>query len=163
MACHEQVVLTLRRVGVAHQPPFGPHRLKLVVATGEQFVGIDLVARVPDQSIAAKVERRVQGDAQFDDPQIRCEMCAAASDQVAQHIANLNGQPFQLRQGEFLHVAGLGDRREDFRGHVFRCLTKSASSRKGVASSPKISKETHAFSMSFSANAWLASIPRMAG
>ena len=63
---HEQVVLTFVRVGIAHQPAFGADRSKLVVPPRDQFVGINLMTSIPDQSVPAEVEHGVQRDTQLD-------------------------------------------------------------------------------------------------
>ena len=57
---HEQVERALGRVGVAHQAPLGPDRVQTRGAAGDQLVGIDLVAGVPDQAVLGEVEAQVQ-------------------------------------------------------------------------------------------------------
>ena len=52
VAGHEQVERALGRIGVTHQAPLGPDRVQAAGAAGDQLVGIDLVARVPDQAVA---------------------------------------------------------------------------------------------------------------
>ena len=52
VAGHEQVVFAFGRVGIAHQPALGPHRVELLVAAGEHLVRVDLMAGVPDQAVA---------------------------------------------------------------------------------------------------------------
>ena len=63
---HEQIVLALVWVGVSHEPTPLSDGFELSVATSDQFVRIDLVARIPDQSVFAKVEDAVEGQAEFD-------------------------------------------------------------------------------------------------
>ena len=92
MAGHEQVVGAFVRIGIAHQAAVGADRGKLAVAAGDQLVRIDLMAGVPDQPVAAEVERRVQGQAELDDAQVRSKMGRAIGDDFAQRLAHF-GRP----------------------------------------------------------------------
>ena len=84
VAGHEQVERAFGRVGVTHQAPLGPDRVQPVGAAGDQLVGIDLVARVPDQAVAGEVEGQMQGQAELDDAQVAGEVSRAAADHVDQ-------------------------------------------------------------------------------
>ena len=59
-------------------------------------MGIDLVPRIPDQTILAEIEDAVQSEAQLDDPQIRRKMCGSGRDQIAEDFTNFAGEAFQL-------------------------------------------------------------------
>ena len=120
VARHEQVVRALARAGVAHQAALGADCVELAVAARDQLVGIDLVSRVPQQPVARKVERGVQGDRQFHDAQIRGEVCAARRDQIAQHVPDLGCQFLQLGQAEVLDIPGRIDLRQQL---VHECLS----------------------------------------
>ena len=104
VAGHKQVEVAFRRVGVAHQPALGAHRLELVVPAGDHFVGVDLMARVPDQAVAGKVERGMQGQSQLDHAQIRGKMGRSRGCQPAERLAHLAGQLRQLLLRESLQV-----------------------------------------------------------
>ena len=104
VAGEKQVVVALGRVRVAHQAPFGPHRLELVVPAGDHLMGIHLVAGVPDQAIAAEIEAGVQGQGQLHHPQIGSEVCRPAGNQSAQRLAHFVGQRGQLLVGQALKV-----------------------------------------------------------
>ena len=92
VAGHEQVVVAFGRIGVAHQAALGPHRVELVVAAGDHLVGVDLVAGVPDQAVAAEIEGGVQGQGQLDHAQVRGEMGRPRAGQPAERLAHLGGQ-----------------------------------------------------------------------
>ena len=79
---------------------------EFVVAAGDQLVGIDLMAGVPDQPVAAKVERGVQRQAQLDDAQVRGKMGRAVAEQIAQRLAHLAGQLFQLVERQSFQIGG---------------------------------------------------------
>ena len=101
---HEQIVVALGRVGVAHQPALAPHRQEFVVPARHHFVGVDLVPGVPDQAVAAEIERRVQGERQLDYAQVRGEMGRARRRQSAEGLAHLDGQLFEFLVREPLEV-----------------------------------------------------------
>jgi hypothetical protein len=67
-----------------------------MVTTSDQFVGIDLVASIPDQSIFSEIENTMQCETQFDNPEVGCEVGCASREKIAKHIANLATQRFQL-------------------------------------------------------------------
>ena len=98
MAGHEQVVIAFVGVGIAHQSALGANRVKFVVSTGDQFVRIDLMAGIPDQTIVQKVVRAVQSQRQFDDAQVRGEVGGPQAEQVAKRFTNLVGNLIQLLQ-----------------------------------------------------------------
>ena len=112
MAGHEQVVFALLRVGVAHQAPLGAHGAELVVAPRDELVRIDLVACVPDEAVAAEVERRVQRQAQFNHAQVRGKVGRAVRNQIAKDLAHFTGQLLKLGVGQVGQVARRFDLRE---------------------------------------------------
>ena len=87
MARHEQVVVALGRVRVAHQTAASADGAELAIAAGDEFVRIDLVAGVPNEPVGAEVERRVQREAQFDDAEVRRKVRRAVGHDVAQGFA----------------------------------------------------------------------------
>ncbi len=105
MPGHEEVVIALLRVRIAHQPPLRADGAELVVAAGDQLMRIDLMTRVPDQAVTAEVEGGVQGQAELDHSQVRREVGDAVGDYVAQHLAHLGRKLLQLGQREPLQVA----------------------------------------------------------
>ena len=54
-----------------------------MVSTGYEFVWIDLMTGVPDQTIVTKVKLAVQGETQFHDAQVRREVGGTGGEQVA--------------------------------------------------------------------------------
>jgi hypothetical protein len=102
MPGHEQVERTLRRIGVPHQATPSPDRRELVVAPRHQFVRVDLMPRVPDQPVMAKVENAVQRQAEFHNAQIRCEMGRTFADQIADYLSDLGSQLHKLDVGHLL-------------------------------------------------------------
>ena len=114
MTRDKQVVITLGRIGIAHQSASTTNRFDLIEATGDQFVWIDLMTGVPDQPVPGKVEHLVQGNAQFNDSQVTmtvplpsCSLIGPVSDNRQQRFSNFVGQLIQL---SVIHVAQLSGR-----------------------------------------------------
>ena len=85
-----------RALEKAGEAVFLTQRLEALVATGEQLVRIALVADVPDELIARRVERGVQRDRQLDDAETGADVAAGARADVDQARANLVGERLQL-------------------------------------------------------------------
>ncbi len=100
VAGHEQVVKTLRRVGVAHQAPLGPDRVQLGRAAGDQLMRIDLMSGIPDQAVLGKVERQMEGQAELDHAKVTREVGGASADDADQLLAHLRRQPLEVLLGE---------------------------------------------------------------
>jgi hypothetical protein len=69
---------------------------------------------VPNEPVVAEVEGLMQGEAQLDDAQVRREVGAAASDEVAQHLAHLAGKLLKLNERELLEIGRLADGGQEF-------------------------------------------------
>ena len=103
---HEEVIVALGGIGVAHQAPLAANRDDVAVTAGEQLVWIDLVPGVPDEPVPLEVEHQVQGNGQFDHPQVAGEVSRTLGDHPAQRLAEFPGQLPQLRGRERAQVAG---------------------------------------------------------
>ena len=62
----------------------------------EDFVGVGLVAHVPDDAILRGVKAVVQGEGELDYPQAGAEVAAALADAPGQEVAELFGQRREL-------------------------------------------------------------------
>ena len=82
VAGHEQVERAFGRIGVAHQAPLGPDRVQTVGPAGDQLVGIDLVARVPDQAVPGEIKAQMKRQAKLDDAQIAGEVSRPPADDI---------------------------------------------------------------------------------
>ena len=103
---HEQVVGAFGRTGISHQAAFGAYGVKIVIPSGDHLVRIDLVPRVPDQSIPAEIERGVKGQTELDHAQVRGEMGGPLAQQLAKRLAHLGSQPVELLEREPFKVLG---------------------------------------------------------
>ena len=72
----------------------------IMAPAGDKLVRINLVTRVPDQSIFAEIVNRVQRDAELDDAEIGCEMGGTRRNEVAENISDLDGKLVQFFERE---------------------------------------------------------------
>ena len=94
MSGHEQVVIALGWIGVAHQSAFGADRVKFLVASGDQFLRINLMTRVPDQPVLQKIIGAVQGQRQLDDTKVRRKVRRAHAEEITERFADFVGDLF---------------------------------------------------------------------
>jgi hypothetical protein len=95
----EGVVLALAALGEAGQAAGLAQGANAVAAAGQDLVRIGLVADVPDESVARRVEDVVQGDSQLDHAQARAEVAARYRDGIDGLGAKLLGDLEQLALG----------------------------------------------------------------
>ena len=98
----ERIERALAALGEAGQSAAGPQGVDAVAAAGEDLVRIGLVADVPDQPVARRVEDIMQRHGQFDDAQPRAEMAAGL-----RHRANGFGPQLVSDRPEFRGAAKL--------------------------------------------------------
>ncbi len=70
VACIKGIVPALTTLGETAEAAFLPQGKKLLLASGEQFVGIGLMAHIPNNAIFRGGKFTVQGDCQFDHAEI---------------------------------------------------------------------------------------------
>ena len=96
MPGHEEVVITFVGIWVAHQATLRPNGGKIVVASRDQLVRIDLMPRIPDHSIPAEVVNAVERQGQFDDAQVGRKVGRPLTKKVAERISNFFRELLQL-------------------------------------------------------------------
>jgi hypothetical protein len=72
----ERIVFALRPLGEAGKPPALAKRADAVAAAGEDLVRIGLVADVPDEPVARRIEHIMERHGQFDHAQAGAKMAA---------------------------------------------------------------------------------------
>ncbi len=82
MAVLDPVVRRLHPARVAGQSPRRSESIELAPPSGQQLVGIGLVAGVEEDRIVRRMKHPVQGDGQLHDAEIRAEMTAGSIDGV---------------------------------------------------------------------------------
>ena len=113
VARHEQVVLALRRVGVAHEAPLGADAVELLVPAGDQLVRIDLVAGIPDEPILAEVVDEVQCQAQLDDAEVGSEVRGPDREDADELVSISCGKLGELFGREIVKILWAIDTRQD--------------------------------------------------
>ena len=101
-----RVVLALRPLGEAAQPPVLAQGGEPVLAAGEQFVGVGLVAHIPDQPVTGRVEHVVQGQGEFDHAEAGRQVAAGPGHGGDDGLAEFTGELFHLRHAEVAQVGG---------------------------------------------------------
>ncbi len=107
-------MLGLGPARVAGQAAGLAQRVEVAGATREHLVDVRLVAGVPQEDVARRVEHPVQGEGELDGAEVGAEVAVAgALDGVDDELAELLGQLVQLRSGERPEVGRTGDRIEE--------------------------------------------------
>src|SRR3954452_12082794 len=92
----ERVVIALGALGEAGQTAAGAKRTDAVAAAGQDLVRIGLMADVPDQPVARRVEDVMDRGRQFDDAEAGSKMAAGDRDRVDGFLAQLVGDLTEL-------------------------------------------------------------------
>ncbi len=145
----ERVIGAFAALGETRKPGFLPQGADTVAAAGEDLVGIDLMAHIPDDPVARGVEHMVQRHGQLDHAEPGTEMSAGLGNRRDRLGAKLVGELPEFPAGETFHVGGRLDAVEKRglrafghmetrmrRVQVFRAITKRAASRKVSALLP---------------------------
>ncbi len=114
VAGHEEIERTLLRIGIAHEAAARANRIEAVEAARDEFVRINLMSRVPDQSILGKIESQVQCKAQFHHAKVAGEMRGSDAQDAHELVAHFLRQLLQFGVGKLVQVRGCGDPREEF-------------------------------------------------
>jgi hypothetical protein len=77
---------------------------ELLLAAGEEFVDVALVADVEDEAVLRRVEDVVHGDGEFDDTEVRADVSASFCDAQNQPLADFFRKPFQLHHAKPLYI-----------------------------------------------------------
>ena len=112
----ERVVLALGALGEAGESAALAQRADAVAPPGQDLVRIGLMADVPDEPVARRVEHLVQRDRQLDDAEPGAEMPAGDRDRIDRLRAQLVGELGQLLFGKPAQILGRLD------GVEQRCL-----------------------------------------
>ena len=88
MSGHEQIKRAFRWIGITHEATLRANCMQPVSAPGDEFLGIDLVARIPDQTIVTKVKCQVKCQTEFDNTQVAGKMSRPATDNSNQFTAH---------------------------------------------------------------------------
>src|SRR5262249_34684602 len=111
----EAVVLAFRALGETRESAALPQSAYFVAARGQDLVWIGLVADIPDQAVAWRVEQVVERDGQLDHAQSGAEVSPGYRNRVDRLSPQLVGHLAKLLFVEPPKVGGRVDRVEDWR------------------------------------------------
>jgi hypothetical protein len=101
------VVFAFRPQGESIQTIGGADGAESVLSAGEDLVDVDLMAHVPHEFVGGGFEAAMQGDSQFDDPQVRPQMAAVLGESVDQFLSDIGCEFRELVHGQLLDVRGV--------------------------------------------------------
>ncbi len=104
----ERVIFALDAAGEAAEAAALAQSADAVAAPGNDLVRIGLVADVPDQLVARRVEHIMDGDGQLDHAEPRAEMPAGHRHRRNHFLAQLVGKLRKLRLAQRAQVGGRG-------------------------------------------------------
>jgi hypothetical protein len=102
----EDVVLGFAASREAADPAELAKRAKSLEPSGEQLVGIRLMAGVPDDPVARRLEEPVERDRELDDAERAAEMAAGPGDRRDDRLADLFGELLELRRCQAAEIGG---------------------------------------------------------
>ena len=103
------VVLGLLDGTERRQPAVLADRVQLVAASGQDLVGIGLVADVPEDLVAGRVEHRVQRHRDLAGAEVGAEVAADLPHRVDDVLTDLLGERLKLFIGQRMEVPGGAD------------------------------------------------------
>ncbi len=112
VAVLDPIMFGFRTTRISAHPACLTKFFETLFATGEKFVHVGLVAGVPQDHIPGRVEGAVQGDRQFDGPEVRSEVASGPRDRVDDEASDLLGQRLQFAARESAKIGRLLDRRQ---------------------------------------------------
>ncbi len=107
------VVLALLAAQEAADAAVLAQRAEPVEPPGEQLVAVGLVADVPHDAVARRLQLGVEGDGELHRPEARAEVTAGARDGVDDRLAHLLRQRLELRVAHTVQLVGAGEPGED--------------------------------------------------
>ena len=100
------VELAFRTLGEAGQAPALPQSPDLGAAGSQNLVRVGLMAYIPDQAVARRVEDVVQRDGQFDDAQAGAQVTPCDSNGIDRLRAQFVGHLSKLAFAQLPQVSG---------------------------------------------------------
>ena len=113
VAVLDPVVHALGAAGVAREAAPLAEPDEVVAPAGDDLVDVGLVAGVPEEQVARRVEHPVQGECELHGAEVGAEVAAGPGDGVDDELADLDGEGRELGVGEPPDVVGPGDGLED--------------------------------------------------
>src|SRR6266511_1516493 len=112
------VMFTLRSPQKTRQATLLAQRVEPVVSAGQNLPRIALMADVPDDLVARRVEGRAERNRQLDHAEPRADVATRLGDDIDEALGHFIGQRLQLLRRQRLDVRGTVDRFENQLGLV---------------------------------------------
>jgi hypothetical protein len=106
MSGFHYIIFTLASLGKATYSPVLAQGMKGIPAAGNEFMGVALVADIPDQFIFWGVKDIVQGQGQLNHAETGRKMTACFRDRCDDVFPYLPGKNFQGRKVKFAQIIG---------------------------------------------------------
>jgi hypothetical protein len=118
MPAVEHVVVRFAAAGEAADAVELAERVETLEAAGQQLVRVGLVAGIPDDAIARRLQETVQRQRELDHPQRRTEVPAGLGHGLNDRFAQLAGELFELGLVEAAEVGRALQVLEDRHGRL---------------------------------------------
>ena len=116
MSRAKMIVLRFSSFGVSGQTFVLANGLEPFGTSGDQFVGVSLVADIPDKAVLSEIKKVVQSESQFDRAKVGCKMSAGLGDCRDYLLTYLGGKFNQFFLGELFEIDRGMDLRQMFHG-----------------------------------------------
>ena len=100
VASSEVIEVALRALEVTRDPVLLAQGIEVVEPAGDQFVGVGLMAHIPDHTVMVEVERLVQRQGQLYNAKTRTQVTATGGHHLQMPLANLPSHILELSRAE---------------------------------------------------------------
>ena len=100
MARSEVVEIALSALEVPRYSVLLTQGIEIVEPTGDQFVGVGLMAHIPDHTVMVEIQRLVQRQGQLHNPQARPQVTTAGGHHLQMPLTNLPSHVLKLGRAE---------------------------------------------------------------
>ena len=104
MSRAKRIIFTFRALGKTGQAPLLAQSANTVAPSGQNFMGIALMAHIPDQPIIRRVENIMDSRGQFDNAEPCPQMATGLRNRINGFGAQFIGKLAQLRNFELAQI-----------------------------------------------------------
>jgi hypothetical protein len=100
----EMIEATFATLQVTRHTVLLAERVEIVVAAGDQLVGIGLVAHIPHHAVVVEIEGLIQRQGELHHTQTGAQVAAAGTHHLQVAFTDLPGDPFELRHAQAVQL-----------------------------------------------------------
>ena len=104
VASAEMVKTAFAALEIARHTTLLAKAVEILVSAGQQFVGVGLVAHIPDHLVVVEVQGLVEGQGELHNPEAWAQMSAAGGHHLEMALAHLAGDGLELCSGEAVQL-----------------------------------------------------------